>query len=55
MTGGGFGGCVIALVRIADADLVAHAVTAAFAANRFAVPSFFVTTPSDGVAPGVAR
>jgi len=52
MTGGGFGGCVIALVRLADADPVAAAVSGAFAANRFAAPSFFVATPSDGVRRG---
>lgn len=51
MTGGGFGGCIIALVRLADADPVADAVRAAFAANRFAAPSFFVATPFEGVAP----
>jgi galactokinase len=52
MTGGGFGGCVIALVSLADADTVADAVSAAFAANRFAAPSFFLATPSEGAAPG---
>jgi galactokinase len=52
MTGGGFGGCIIALVRLGDADSVAREVSAAFAANRFAAPSFFVATPSDGVARG---
>jgi galactokinase len=52
MTGGGFGGCVIALVRLRDTDHVAGAVTAAFAARRFAAPSFFVATPSDGVQRG---
>jgi len=52
MTGGGFGGCVIALVSLADADPVANAVSAAFAANRFAAPSFFLATPSEGAAPG---
>jgi galactokinase len=51
MTGGGFGGCVIALVSLADADPVAGAVSAAFAAHRFAAPSFFVASPSDGAAP----
>jgi galactokinase len=51
MTGGGFGGCVIALVRLADADPVADAVGAAFAANGFAAPFFFGATPSEGVAP----
>jgi galactokinase len=50
MTGGGFGGCIIALVRRADADPVADAVRAAFAANHFSAPSFFVATPSEGVA-----
>ncbi len=52
MTGGGFGGCIIALVRLADTDRVANAVIAAFVANRFAIPSFFVATPSDGAARG---
>jgi galactokinase len=52
MTGGGFGGCVIALVRLTDADPVADAVSGAFAANHFAAPSFFVATPSDGVRRG---
>jgi galactokinase len=52
MTGGGFGGCVIALVSLADADTVADAVSAAFAANRFAAPSFFLATPSEGAASG---
>jgi galactokinase len=52
MTGGGFGGCVIALVSHARVDTVADAVSAAFAANRFAAPSFFLATPSEGVAPG---
>jgi len=50
MTGGGFGGCVIALVKIADSDSVADAVISAFAAKRFAAPSFFVATPSEGAA-----
>jgi galactokinase len=51
MTGGGFGGCIIALVSVPDADPVAGAVSAAFAANRFAAPSFFVATASEGAAP----
>jgi galactokinase len=49
MTGGGFGGCIIALVRLADADSVTDAVSRTFVANRFAAPSFFMATPSDGV------
>ena len=51
MTGGGFGGCIIALVRFADVDAVAEAVRVAFAAKRFAATSCFVATPSEGVAP----
>ncbi|HEY8259393.1 MAG TPA: galactokinase [Gemmatimonadales bacterium] len=51
MTGGGFGGCIIALVRLTDAEAVAEAVEAAFAARRFGVPSFFTAIPSDGVSP----
>jgi galactokinase len=50
MTGGGFGGCIIALVRVADLDHVADAVSAAFAGNDFAAPAFFVASPSEGVA-----
>ena len=50
MTGGGFGGCIIALVRVADVDAVAEAVSVAFAARRFAAPSCFVAPPSEGVA-----
>jgi galactokinase len=49
MTGGGFGGCIIALVRASEVDRVANAVREAFAANRFAVPAFFVATAADGV------
>jgi galactokinase len=52
MTGGGFGGCIIALVRVGDAGIIADAVSAAFAGNRFTPPSFFVATPSDGAARG---
>jgi galactokinase len=51
MTGGGFGGCIIALVRGADADRIASAVSAAFAEKRLTAPSVFVATPSDGVGP----
>ena len=48
MTGGGFGGCVIALI---DADLVAPASAAAIeaaAAHGFATPHAFVTSPAAG-------
>jgi galactokinase len=51
MTGGGFGGCVIALVRAADVREVADAVAYAFGEYGFASPTSFVALPSDGVAP----
>jgi galactokinase len=49
MTGGGFGGCIIALVRAADLHHVADAVSTAFAGNDLAAPSFLVGMPSVGV------
>jgi len=42
MTGGGFGGSAIALVRDADVDAVAAAVAAAFDARDLAAPAFAV-------------
>jgi galactokinase len=48
MTGGGFGGCVLALVDADATDLVAAAVAEAFAARGFAAPAPFVATPSAG-------
>jgi galactokinase len=48
MTGGGFGGSAIALVRRGDADAVAEAVARAFAQAGFAAPGIFVVEPSDG-------
>jgi galactokinase len=48
MTGGGFGGAAIALVRHADADRVTDAVTAAFASAGFRAPHIFTVTPSEG-------
>jgi galactokinase len=52
MTGGGFGGCIIALVHLTDVDHVANAVSGAFAGNGLAAPSVFVAAPSDGVVKG---
>jgi galactokinase len=48
MTGGGFGGCVIALVEAAAAESVADAVAVAFAAAGFDQPAWFVSAPSAG-------
>ncbi|MFI9163602.1 galactokinase [Kitasatospora aureofaciens] len=48
MTGGGFGGSVIALVRAADADPVAEAVRSAFRSAGHADPVAFTAVPSAG-------
>ena len=48
MTGGGFGGAAVALVRIPDAPAVSAAVTAAFAERGFLEPNIFPIWPSDG-------
>jgi galactokinase len=48
MTGGGFGGCVLALVDAPAAPSVSSAVAGAFAAAGFAAPESFVVTPSEG-------
>ncbi|MFI7575086.1 galactokinase [Micromonospora sp. NPDC049497] len=48
MTGGGFGGCVLALVDADRADAVADAVTAAYAERGFAAPGHVTVLPSPG-------
>lgn len=48
MTGGGFGGCVIALVDTERTESIAEAVADAFAHASFAAPSSFIAEPSDG-------
>ena len=48
MTGGGFGGCIIALVRRGTGDQVAEAVCTAFADAGFGAPAHFVASPSPG-------
>ena len=48
MTGGGFGGCTIALVDRDRADAVSDAIDAAFEAAGFAAPEHFVASPSAG-------
>jgi galactokinase len=47
MTGGGFGGSAVALVRHDDLDRVREAVTAAFASAGHRAPAFLVVTPGD--------
>jgi galactokinase len=48
MTGGGFGGCVIALVDAAAVEAVATEVATAFAARGFTAPTWFTATPHSG-------
>lgn len=48
MTGGGFGGCVLALVDTARCDATAVAVRKAFADKGFTEPVTFVATPGPG-------
>jgi galactokinase len=48
MTGGGFGGCAIALISLDAATAVETAVRRAYAAHDFAEPRFFAAPPSDG-------
>jgi galactokinase len=48
MTGGGFGGCAIALVPLQLRDTVTDAVTVAFEKNGFGSPEVFPAVASDG-------
>lgn len=48
ITGGGFGGCVIALVDSDRVDVCAEAVRAAFAGRGFDAPEVFTALPSAG-------
>jgi galactokinase len=48
MTGGGFGGCVIALTSLDDVDAVSSAVQSAFAAKDFREPHIFQVRPGPG-------
>jgi galactokinase len=48
MTGGGFGGCVLALVDAERAEQVAAAVAAAYADRGFAAPGHVTVLPADG-------
>lgn len=51
MTGGGFGGCAIALVRSAEAEPLAAEVGAVFAERGWREPVAFTVRPSDGAGP----
>ena len=48
MTGGGFGGCVLALVPADRSDAVRAAITDAYDRAGFGEPGFFPAVPSHG-------
>jgi len=48
MTGGGFGGCAVALVRTADVAAIADRIRAAYERRFGLVPSIFVSRPGAG-------
>jgi galactokinase len=48
MTGGGFGGCVLALIDADRADATIAAVQAAYDRHGFVAPTPFVAVPSQG-------
>ncbi|MBC3843790.1 galactokinase [Streptacidiphilus sp. 4-A2] len=48
MTGGGFGGSVVVLAELGDADRIAEAVADAFAAEGWKPPRTFTAVPSEG-------
>lgn len=48
MMGGGFAGSVLILARVADASLVAAAITAEYLRRHWPAPAVTVTVPSDG-------
>jgi galactokinase len=50
MTGGGFGGCCVALVKTERADEVANEVRARYQAATGIEPTIFATQPGDGPA-----
>jgi galactokinase len=51
MTGGGFGGCVLALVDAPAVDDVAEAVAGAYAQRGFTAPRWFPAVPGAGAGP----
>jgi galactokinase len=48
MTGGGFGGCIIALVPVGEADGVGSEIATSFAAAGYGRPVHFTAVPSTG-------
>ncbi len=50
MTGGGFGGCAVALVKLSEAETFAAAVSQAYEAKLALKPAIYVSTATDGAA-----
>lgn len=48
MTGGGFGGCIIALVELGEAERIGREIARSFAAARYGPPVHFTAVPSAG-------
>jgi galactokinase len=48
MTGGGFGGCCVALVAAAQADATAERIAEDYLGSTGVQPVLFITKPSDG-------
>ncbi|MBK7821304.1 MAG: galactokinase [Tessaracoccus sp.] len=48
MTGGGFGGCIIALTRAGEADRIGRAIADAFSHAGFGAPDWFTARPAPG-------
>ena len=48
MTGGGFGGCILALVDADQADATIAAIESAYQRHGFTAPTAFVAVPSQG-------
>ncbi|PIF02810.1 MAG: hypothetical protein CR979_00650 [Propionibacterium sp.] len=48
MTGGGFGGCVIALCEIGTGEQIGNKINQAFTEASFEAPTWFIAKPSAG-------
>jgi galactokinase len=48
MTGGGFGGCIIALVELGEGERIGREITESFAAAGYGPPMHFTAVPSAG-------
>ncbi len=48
MTGGGFGGCTVSLVRTEDADPIARSIAESYRRQTGIEPTFFATRPAGG-------